>query len=84
MLKGHRTITAASGGQGHTRCFINTTGNPGMAQGGSGDALGGLMASLCAQKIQDIVSAVWLHGRAGDLPSKSARRNNVCGSAFAR
>lgn len=68
VLKGHRTITAASGGQGHTRCFINTTGNPGMAQGGSGDALGGLMASLCAQReVDDILSAVWLHGRAGDL-----------------
>ena len=70
VLKGHRTITAASGGRGHTRCFINTTGNPGMAQGGSGDALAGLMASLCAQGEEDIISAVWLHGRAGDLAAK--------------
>lgn len=70
VLKGHRTITAASDGQGHVRCFINTTGNPGMAQGGSGDALGGLMASLCAQGEKDIVSAVWLHGRAGDLAAQ--------------
>ncbi len=38
-----------------------------MAQGGSGDALAGLMASLCAQGEEDIISAVWLHGRAGDL-----------------
>ncbi|MCI9263140.1 MAG: NAD(P)H-hydrate dehydratase [Oscillospiraceae bacterium] len=68
VLKGHRTITAASGGQGHTRCFINTTGNPGMAQGGSGDALAGFLASLCAQKeVDDILAAIWLHGRAGDL-----------------
>lgn len=70
VLKGHRTITAASDGQGHIRCFINTTGNPGMAQGGSGDALGGLMASLCAQGIQDICSAAWIHGRAGDLAAE--------------
>ena len=70
VLKGHRTITAASGGRGHTRCVINTTGNPGMAKGGSGDALAGLMASLCAQGEEDIISAVWLHGRAGDLAAK--------------
>lgn len=65
VLKGHRTITAAWNG----RCFINPTGNPGMARGGSGDALAGLMAGLVAQKsIQDngILYAVWLHGRAGD------------------
>ncbi len=67
VLKGHRTITAAWDGKGTVRCFINTTGNPGMAQGGSGDALAGLMASLCAQGEEDIISAVWLHGRAGDL-----------------
>lgn len=62
VLKGHRTITAEPGG----RCSINTTGNPGMAQGGSGDALAGLMASLYAQG-EEAASAVWLHGRAGDL-----------------
>ncbi len=66
VLKGHRTITAATDDRGHTQCFINTTGNPGMAQGGSGDALAGLIASLCAQG-EDVASAVWLHGRAGDL-----------------
>lgn len=63
VLKGHRTITAAPDG----RAFVNTTGNPGMAQGGSGDALAGLLASLCAQGEDDVISAVWLHGRAGDL-----------------
>lgn len=71
VLKGYRTITAASGGKGHTRCFINTTGNPGMAQGGSGDALAGVLASLCAQReADDILAAVWLHGRAGDLAAE--------------
>lgn len=66
VLKGHRTITASWNG----RCFINTTGNPGMARGGSGDALAGLIAGLYAQKhIADngILYGVWLHGRAGDL-----------------
>ena len=64
VLKGHRTITALSGGP----CAVNTTGNPGMAKGGSGDALAGLMGALAAQGLADAaVSAVWLHGRAGDL-----------------
>ncbi|MGN1003958.1 MAG: NAD(P)H-hydrate dehydratase [Oscillospiraceae bacterium] len=66
VLKGHRTITAAWNG----RCFINPTGNPGMARGGSGDALAGLMAGLVAQKSvgnNGILYAVWFHGRAGDL-----------------
>lgn len=65
-LKGHRTIIA--NGQG--TCFVNTTGNPGMARGGSGDALAGLMAGLTVQPrigSNGIVYAVWLHGRAGDL-----------------
>lgn len=66
VLKGHRTIVAAPQGE----CFINTTGNPGMARGGSGDALAGLMAGLTVQPrigSNGIVYAVWLHGRAGDL-----------------
>jgi NAD(P)H-hydrate epimerase len=66
VLKGHRTITAAGDG----RCFVNTTGNPGMARGGSGDALAGLMAGLLVQTPDDLDAvprAVWLHGRAGDL-----------------
>lgn len=62
VLKGHRTVTAFPDG----RCLVNTTGNPGMARGGSGDALAGLMAALCAQG-EDVSVAVWLHGRAGDL-----------------
>ncbi len=62
VLKGHRTVTAYPDG----RCRVNTTGNPGMARGGSGDALAGLMAALLAQG-EDVSTAVWLHGRAGDL-----------------
>lgn len=66
VLKGHRTIVAD--GQG-TR-LVNTTGNPGMARGGSGDALAGLMAGLVVQPqigANGVPFAVWLHGRAGDL-----------------
>ncbi len=67
VLKGHRTITAAWSGV----CAINPTGNPGMAKGGSGDALAGLMGALAAQKEQDAAAlAVWLHGRAGDLAAQ--------------
>lgn len=66
VLKGHRTITAIWG----RRCLINTTGNPGMARGGAGDALAGLMAGLLVQRpgnLDAVPDAVWLHGRAGDL-----------------
>ncbi len=66
VLKGHRTVTALPDG----RCFENTTGNPGMAKGGSGDVLAGMIASLIGQGIAPGVAAytgVWLHGRAGDL-----------------
>ena len=66
VLKGWRTIATAG-----SACLINSTGNPGMAKGGSGDALAGLMGALTAQKITDAaVLAVWLHGRAGDLAAE--------------
>ncbi len=66
VLKGHRTITAFPDGE----TFVNTTGNPGMAKGGSGDVLSGMILSLLGQGIEPkraVPSAVWLHGRAGDL-----------------
>lgn len=66
VLKGYRTVTAFPDG----RCLVNPTGNPGMARGGSGDALAGLMAALCVQG-ENVSVAVWLHGRAGDLAAGS-------------
>ena len=69
VLKGHRTITAASSGE----IYINTTGNPGMAKGGSGDILAGIITSLIGQGIPEICAAytgVWLHGMAGDLAAE--------------
>ncbi len=50
-------------------CYENHTGNPGMATGGSGDVLAGIIVSLLGQKLQPLEAAaagVWLHGRAGD------------------
>ena len=69
VLKGHRTITAFPDGD----TFLNTTGNPGMAKGGSGDVLAGMILSLLGQGIppnQAVPAAVWLHGAAGDLAAK--------------
>ncbi len=66
VLKGARTIVAAPS----EKLAINSTGNPGMAKGGSGDVLAGLLAGLLAQGIdplQATKTAVWLHGKAGDL-----------------
>lgn len=66
VLKGHNTIIALPNGE----CFVNATGNSGMAKGGSGDVLGGMILALLGQKMNPVraaVCAVYLHGRAGDL-----------------
>lgn len=66
ILKGHETVVAAPDG----RYCINTTGNSGMAKGGSGDVLAGMVLSLLGQGMEAFdacCAAVYLHGRAGDL-----------------
>ncbi|HWS43222.1 MAG TPA: NAD(P)H-hydrate dehydratase, partial [Pseudoflavonifractor sp.] len=66
VLKGHSTITAFPDGS----AYVNTTGNPGMAKGGSGDVLAGILVSLLAQGFtprEAAPLAAWLHGCAGDL-----------------
>ena len=66
ILKGHRTLIAAPEG----RLAVNNTGNCGMAKGGSGDVLAGMLLSLLGQGCETFDAcraAVWLHGRAGDL-----------------
>ncbi|CAB1244471.1 ADP-dependent (S)-NAD(P)H-hydrate dehydratase,NAD(P)H-hydrate epimerase [Ruminococcaceae bacterium BL-6] len=69
VLKGSGTIVAAPDG----RVFLNPTGNPGMAKGGSGDVLAGMIASFAAQGIDPVLAAVcgvYLHGLAGDRCAK--------------
>ncbi len=66
VLKGAGTLVA----QAEEPVWINLNGNPGMACGGSGDVLAGLLAGLLAQKIPPFkaaCAAVWLHGTAGDF-----------------
>lgn len=65
VLKGHRTIVTDG-----RRVYHNTTGNAGMATGGTGDVLTGLIAALLGQGLQPFAAAqlgVYLHGLAGDL-----------------
>ncbi len=65
LLKGHRTLVCGDGG-----LYVNCCGNPGMATGGSGDALAGIIVSLLGQGLnptQAAAAAAWLHGTAGDL-----------------
>ncbi|HET7216514.1 MAG TPA: NAD(P)H-hydrate dehydratase [Vicinamibacterales bacterium] len=66
VLKGHRTVIASPDG----RTFVNLTGNPGMATGGTGDLLTGMIAAWFAQLLDAEAAcklAVYLHGTAGDL-----------------
>jgi len=76
VLKGAGTLVAAPGIQ----VAVNLTGNPGMASGGSGDVLAGLIAGLAAQGIRPFDAAcagVWLHGRAGDLAAAEKSQNTL-------
>ena len=65
VVKGAHTMVCSPGG----RCFFNLSGNPGMAKGGSGDVLTGLVAGLAARGYDPLAAAilgVWFHGLAGD------------------
>lgn len=90
VLKGHRSLIADPEGG----VWINPTGNPGMASGGSGDVLTGLLLALLAQGWDPLVACqlgVWLHGRAGDLALVEGAPEALCagdlvdhlGAAFA-
>ncbi len=64
LRKGHRTLITDG-----VACWENHTGNPGMATGGSGDVLAGILLSLLGQKLPPLeaaAAAAWLHGAAGD------------------
>jgi hydroxyethylthiazole kinase-like uncharacterized protein yjeF len=65
ILKGYRTVIAEPGG----RFYLNPTGNPGMASGGMGDVLAGILGGLVAQKLpllEASLLASYAHGLAGD------------------
>lgn len=69
VLKGHRTLVSAPDG----RCYVNSSGNPGMATGGSGDVLAGIIGAWLAQGMDLFRAAafgVYLHGLAGDLAAQ--------------
>ena len=65
LLKGHETVISDG-----KETYVNQTGNPGMAVGGSGDVLSGIIVSLLGQGIEPLKAAAcgaWLHGKAGDI-----------------
>lgn len=68
LRKGHRTLITDG-----CVCWENRTGNPGMATGGSGDVLSGIILSLLGQGMSPLEAAAagaWLHGAAGDLAAE--------------
>jgi NAD(P)H-hydrate epimerase len=76
VLKGDRTLVAEAAG----RVWVNTNGNPGMAKGGTGDVLTGVIAGMLAQHAPDrfldaVVAGVYLHGMAGDLACREFGEN---------
>jgi len=66
VLKGHRTVIALPNGI----TYLNTTGGPAMAKGGTGDVLAGMITALIAQRlpiVHAVIKAVYIHGLAGDM-----------------
>ena len=84
VLKGHRTLIAAPDGT----VWVNPTGNPGMATGGTGDVLTGMVTGVIAQHPQAALEAtalaVYLHGLAGDLASESIGENSLVATDLVR
>jgi NAD(P)H-hydrate epimerase len=84
VLKGHRTLIAAPDGT----VWVNPTGNPGMATGGTGDVLTGMVAGLLAQHPEDALLAsalaVYLHGLAGDRAAEALGENSLVATDLIR
>ena len=84
VLKGHRTLITAPDGT----VWVNPTGNPGMATGGTGDVLTGMVAGLVAQHPKDAflatALAVYLHGLAGDLAAEALGENSLVATDLIR
>jgi ADP-dependent NAD(P)H-hydrate dehydratase / NAD(P)H-hydrate epimerase len=77
VLKGHRTLIAHPDGT----LWVNTTGNPGMATGGTGDILTGMVSGLLAQNpkrpLEAVLTAVYLHGLAGDVACETMGEHSL-------
>ena len=85
VLKGFHTIMASPSG----RVFVNTTGNPALAKGGSGDVLTGLLVALIAQfgtedLLRIVALGVYLHGRAADLLSEQSDASGILAGEVAQ
>ncbi len=85
LLKGFHTILASPDGG----IFVNTTGNPGLAKGGSGDVLTGILAALTGQFgttdwLRVLTLGAWLHGRAADTLIEDADPSGVVAGDVAR
>jgi ADP-dependent NAD(P)H-hydrate dehydratase / NAD(P)H-hydrate epimerase len=77
VLKGHRTLIVRPDGE----AWVNTTGNPGMSTGGTGDILTGMVAGMMAQHpknaFQAVLTAVHLHGLAGDVMKEKVGEHSL-------
>jgi ADP-dependent NAD(P)H-hydrate dehydratase / NAD(P)H-hydrate epimerase len=77
VLKGHRSLIAQPDGE----VWVNTTGNPGMATGGTGDILTGMVAGMIAQNpklvVEAVTAAVYLHGLAGDVTCETTGEQSL-------
>ncbi|MCR4396390.1 MAG: NAD(P)H-hydrate dehydratase [Candidatus Saccharicenans sp.] len=83
VLKGYRTLVASPVG----RVMVNPTGNPGMASGGTGDVLSGLLASEAMQVadiLQAAVNAVFVHGLSGDLAAEKVGEKSLTATDLIR
>lgn len=79
VVKGPGTMICPPSGQ----LYFNGTGNPGMAKGGSGDVLTGLITGLCARgyaPLEAAILGVWFHGKAGDDAAASIGMESMCAS----
>jgi NAD(P)H-hydrate epimerase len=85
LLKGFHTILAGPDGQ----IFVNTTGNPGLAKGGSGDVLTGILAALTGQFgtkdwLRGLALGAWLHGRAAEKLAEDVDESGILAGEVAR
>jgi NAD(P)H-hydrate epimerase len=78
VLKGCRSLVVSA-----SKIFVNTTGNPAMAKGGSGDVLSGVIAAFIAQGLDAFTAARWavyFHGKAGDIAAREKGELSVLAS----